>query len=157
MGKERRRALEVGLVLGLALAAAGVAGVVARAQTTVPTVTVSLKEYKIAPAHKLTAGKVTLVVANRGKLTHALAIAGPGVNAKTAMLAPGKTANLTVTLKDGSYSLWCPVPGHAAAGMKLTAKVGAATAAGGGTAATGAGTAGGTSNTTTSSAGGEWG
>jgi hypothetical protein len=148
----------VGLVLALALAAAGVAGVVASAQTKVPTLTVSLKEYKIAPAHKLAAGKVTLLVANRGKLTHALAIAGPGVNAKTAMLAPGKTAKLTVTLKDGSYSLWCPVPGHAAAGMKLTAKIGAATT-GGGTAATGGGTTGGATggDTSTSSAGGEWG
>jgi hypothetical protein len=42
---------------------------------------------------------------------------------------------LIVTLKKGAYSLWCPVPGHAAQGMKatLTAPGGAA---GGGTGTT---------------------
>jgi uncharacterized cupredoxin-like copper-binding protein len=79
------------------------------------------------------------------------------------MLAPGKTAKLTVSLKDGSYSLWCPVGNHAALGMKLTAKIGAVAAAGGGTtgATTGGGATGATGGDTGtgdgSTAGGEWG
>ena len=37
-----------------------------------------------------------------------------------AVIQPGKSAVLLVTLKHGAYSLWCPVPGHAARGMKAT-------------------------------------
>ena len=158
MRKERKRAIAAGAVLATALAGAGVVGVVADAQVKVPTVAVTLKEYKITPAAKLKAGAVTLVVANKGTIPHALAIAGPGLRKKTAMLAPGKTAKLTVTLKDGAYSLWCPVGNHAALGMKLTAKIGSVAAAGGGTtgATTGGGTTGGTGGDG-STAGGEWG
>ena len=29
-------------------------------------------------------------------------------------------ATLTVTLESGTYSIWCPVPGHAAQGMKTS-------------------------------------
>ena len=100
-------------------------------------------------------------MANRGKIPHALAIAGPGLSKKTALVAPGKTVKLTVTLKDGSYSLWCPVANHAALGMRMTAKIGTVAAAGGGTtgATTGGGATGGTGATggDGSTAGGEWG
>jgi hypothetical protein len=163
MRTERKRAIAAGAVLATALAGAGAVGVVADAQVKVPTVTVTLKEYKIASAAKLKAGKVTLAVVNKGKIPHALEIAGPGLRKKTAMLAPGKTAKLTVSLKDGSYSLWCPVANHAALGMKLTAKIGSVAAAGGGTTAptTGGGATGGTGATggagDGSTAGGEWG
>jgi hypothetical protein len=47
------------------------------------------------------------------------------------VLASGKSARLTVTLKDGAYELLCPVGNHASLGMKLTASTG--TAATGGT------------------------
>ena len=56
-------------------------------------------------------------------------IAGTGVKTRTAVLAPGKSARLTVTLKNGSYSIWCPVGNHAALGMKLALKVGGGAAA----------------------------
>jgi uncharacterized membrane protein YgcG len=50
------------------------------------------------------------VVVNKGKLTHGLAIMGTGLSPKrTATLAAGKTARLTVTLKAGSYHIWDPV------------------------------------------------
>lgn len=155
MRNERKRYAAVAAVFAIALGGAAIGGVVARAQVAVPTVNVTLKEFKVTPAVKLRAGKVTMVVLNKGKIPHALKVAGPGVNAKTAMLAPGKSAKLTVTLKDGSYSLWCPVGNHASLGMKLTAKIGAV-AAGGGTGATGS--TGGTGGTDPgSTAGGEWG
>jgi hypothetical protein len=158
VGQDRRRAAAAGAVLAATLAGAGAAGVVARAQVKVPTVAVTLREYRITAAKKLKAGKVTLAVANRGKVPHALSIAGPGVRRKTAILAPGKTAKLTVTLKDGSYSLWCPVRNHAALGMKLTATIGAAPATGGGTTGGTTGATGGDGTTDTgSTAGTEWG
>jgi hypothetical protein len=152
MRNERKRATAAAVAFAVALGGAAVGGVVAHAQVAVPTVTVTLKEFKVTPAVRLRAGKVTLVVVNKGTMPHALQVAGPGVAAKTAMLASGKSARLTVTLKDGTYQLWCPVGNHASLGMKLTAKLGSVAAG-----ATGAGTTGSTSGTPGSTAGAEWG
>jgi uncharacterized cupredoxin-like copper-binding protein len=86
---------------------------------------VSETEFKIAlAAPKVAPGKVTFTVRNAGKIQHDLVVSGPGVMgaAKTPLLNPGQTATLTVTLAAGSYTLYCSVPGHRAAGMvtKLT-------------------------------------
>ncbi len=82
-------------------------------------------EFKIAlPAAKVPAGKVTFAVQNAGKIQHDLVVSGPGVTgaAKTPLINAGQSAKLTVTLAAGSYTLYCSVPGHRAAGMvaKLT-------------------------------------
>jgi uncharacterized cupredoxin-like copper-binding protein len=64
-------------------------------------------------AHK---GKVTLVMANpsRSSLAHGIAIGGH----KGKVVGPGGTSRVTVRLKPGRYTYYCPVPGHRAAGMK---------------------------------------
>jgi plastocyanin len=145
----RTRPLLVAGVLATALLGAGLAGVVAHAGAAAAKVVVTEREFHItlAPA-KVKAGPTTFVVKNTGKLPHALAIAGPGVASKrTAMISPGKSAQLTVTLRGGSYSVWCPVPSHAAQGMKAKLAVtGTAPAAtsGGGSTGTGGGDDGGT-------------
>jgi uncharacterized cupredoxin-like copper-binding protein len=63
-------------------------------------------------------------VKNAGKIQHDLAVSGPGVTGtpKTPLLDAGASGKLTVTLAAGSYTLYCTVPGHRAAGMvaKLT-------------------------------------
>jgi uncharacterized cupredoxin-like copper-binding protein len=77
-------------------------------------------EYKFTlSAKSVKAGKVTFKVTNRGKIPHDFSIAGK----TTALLKPGKSASLTVTLKKGSSAYKCTVPGHAQAGMKGTLKV----------------------------------
>jgi uncharacterized cupredoxin-like copper-binding protein len=129
MRKEPRRVAAVAAVFALALGGAAIGGVVARAQVAAPSVTVTLKEFTIAPSAKLRTGKVTLRVVNRGRFPHALAIAGPGAKARTRTLAAGKSATLTVTLRNGTYTLWCPVANHAALGMKLTEQVGSSASA----------------------------
>ena len=128
-----------------ALLGAAVAGVVAHAGATVKTINVSEKEFKITlTPKKASAGSVRFVVHNTGLYPHALAIAGPGVASKrTALIKPGKTARLTVTLEAGAYTLWCPVPGHAAKGMKTTLRVAGASGGGGAPATTTTGTTGG--------------
>jgi uncharacterized cupredoxin-like copper-binding protein len=107
-------------VLAVALLGAAAAGVVAHASASSKTIAVTEKEYKITlTPKKATPGSVVFAVKNVGHYTHALAISGPGVaTKKTALIKPGKTATLKVTLKAGTYTLWCPVPGHAAKGMK---------------------------------------
>lgn len=68
------------------------------------------------------AGKVTLVLSNphTSGVPHAIAIAGPGVKQVGQVAKPGGTSTVTVALKPGTYTYFCPVPGHAAAGMKGT-------------------------------------
>jgi uncharacterized cupredoxin-like copper-binding protein len=100
------------------------AGTPAPAAHTVP---VSETEFKITlPAGKLAPGKVTFAVTNAGKIQHDLVVSGPGVTgaAKTSLLNAGQTAKLTVTLAAGSYTLYCSVPGHRAAGMSAKLTVG---------------------------------
>ena len=89
------------------------------------TVAVSESEFKIAlPAASEPAGKVAFVVHNVGKIPHDFAIQGGHVTGptKTALIQPGGSATLTVSLASGSYTVYCTVPGHRAAGMvaKLT-------------------------------------
>jgi plastocyanin len=142
------RPLIVAAALAAAVAGAAFAGVVAHKTATVKTVGVTEKEFHISlSTRKGAAGPVKFVVKNTGKLAHALAISGPGLKTtKTVLIKPGKSATLAVTLKSGTYALWCPVPGHAAQGMKTSVTVPGA-AGGGGT----------TAPDTTTSGGAAWG
>jgi uncharacterized cupredoxin-like copper-binding protein len=86
------------------------------------TVAVTETDFKIAvPSTALKAGKITFDVKNDGKIQHDLAI--KGMSQKTPLIDPGGTAKLAVTLKAGKYELYCSVPGHEAAGMKLDVTV----------------------------------
>jgi uncharacterized cupredoxin-like copper-binding protein len=79
-------------------------------------------EFKIAlSSTTLKAGEITFAVKNDGKIPHDLAIKGTGD--KTKEIPAGGTAELPVTLKPGKYELYCSVPGHEAAGMKLSVTV----------------------------------
>jgi uncharacterized cupredoxin-like copper-binding protein len=79
-------------------------------------------EFKIAlPSTQLKAGKITFQVKNEGKIDHDLAVKETGD--KTKLIPPGGSADLTVTLQPGKYLLYCTVPGHEAAGMKIEVTV----------------------------------
>ena len=51
-------------------------------------------------------------------LPHAIGVKGHGLNRKGKTVNKGGTSRVTVTLKKGTYTFYCPVDGHAAAGMK---------------------------------------
>ncbi|MER6422967.1 plastocyanin/azurin family copper-binding protein [Streptomyces sp. NPDC001137] len=89
-------------------------------------VTVTETEYGLKLSRSsFTPGTYTFVADNKGKITHALSIDGPGVeDAKTKNIQGGQEANVTVTLKKGSYDLYCPVPGHKQLGMNTHIQVG---------------------------------
>jgi uncharacterized cupredoxin-like copper-binding protein len=61
-------------------------------------------------------GKITLRMSNPSGLQHAIAINGH--SGRT--VGKGGTSVVTLTLKKGRYTFFCPVPGHRAAGMKGT-------------------------------------
>ena len=70
------------------------------------------------------AGKVEITLTNASPLQHDVAIKGNGVNAgPTEQISGGGTADLTATLKPGTYEFYCTVPGHEQAGMKGTLTV----------------------------------
>ena len=138
------RAWVLAAVFGLAVVGAAAAGIVTHSNASATTIKVSEREYHITlSTTKPAAGKTRFVIKNTGTLSHALEIKGPGVSKRTPLIKPGTSATLTVTLKPGSYSVWCPVPGHAALGMEAGLKV--------------KGSTGGSSSTSTSSGGGGWG
>jgi len=70
---------------------------------------------------KLTAkaGRVTLIMTNPSGsgVPHGVSLKGNGVDVDGAPTTPGGTSTVTATLQPGTYQYYCPVPGHAAAGM----------------------------------------
>lgn len=75
-------------------------------------------KFKISPV-QLKAGTDTFTVINRGQATHDFTIG----KYRTKLLNPGQRQTIKVTLKKGTYTIKCTVPGHAALGMKYTVKV----------------------------------
>jgi uncharacterized cupredoxin-like copper-binding protein len=71
------------------------------------------------------AGKVTLTLTNPdgNSAPHAIAIEGQGVDEDGQTASPGSTSTLSVSLKPGKYTFYCPVGGHRAAGMEGTLTV----------------------------------
>jgi plastocyanin len=82
-------------------------------------------ELKFIPvAAQAPPGKVVVKSVNKASIGHNIAVDGNGVNQAGPVVTGGKTSEITVTLKPGTYQFLCTVPGHAAAGMKgvLTVK-----------------------------------
>ncbi len=69
-----------------------------------------------------TAGTVTVVMNNplTSGVSHGIAVEGNGVDQDGPTVQPGGKLTDTLTLKPGTYSFYCPVPGHKQAGMKGT-------------------------------------
>jgi uncharacterized cupredoxin-like copper-binding protein len=114
-------------------------------------VTATETEYEIVLSQKsLAPGTYTFVAMNKGHIAHSLEINGPGVSDKriAGTIPPGSSKDLTVTLKKGSYQVFCPVAGHRKLGMITQLTVGAHSMSTTGSANT---------STTTSGSGSSWG
>lgn len=70
-------------------------------------------------------GKYTFRAVNEGQIQHALAVEGPGLDESTDTFNQGQSADLTVTLSDGTYVVYCPVSNHRQQGMETEITVGA--------------------------------
>jgi plastocyanin len=67
-------------------------------------------------------GPVSIDMPNQSPIQHNIAITGP-VSAKGPVVGKGGDSAFQATLKPGTYTFLCDVPGHAAAGMKGTLTV----------------------------------
>jgi plastocyanin len=75
---------------------------------------------------KANAGTVTITMDNPSadSQPHAVSVEGPGgVDASGKIAQPGSTSGVTLKLKPGKYTFFCPVGSHRAAGMEGTLTV----------------------------------
>jgi uncharacterized protein (DUF2141 family) len=85
-----------------------------------------LSEWKVELSQgTITSGSVTFTVTNAGSIPHAFEVEGEGVERETAVIQPGSTATLTLTLKPGTYDVYCPVgqDSHKHLGMETHLRV----------------------------------
>jgi plastocyanin len=68
------------------------------------------------------AGTVTINFDNPSSTPHGVGVQGNGVDKVSQTVTSSKTS-VTVDLKPGTYTFFCPVPGHEQAGMKGTLTV----------------------------------
>jgi uncharacterized cupredoxin-like copper-binding protein len=111
----KKRLVGVAAVLAVGLAAVSIAF----AGST--TLKISADKTKLAYTKKTLKapkGKVTIVMTNPSFLQHDIAIKLNGKVHKSKLVGQGGTTKLTLTLKPGTYTFYCTVPGHEAAGMK---------------------------------------
>ena len=86
-------------------------------------VQVTLAEFSISPATINVPLHGTLLIANNGSAVHNFNIQGTSV--KTSDISPGNSATLKLdSVKAGSYTVYCAIPGHQQAGMQATLVVG---------------------------------
>src|SRR2546426_5419865 len=73
-------------------------------------VSAKLSEWKVElSASTVPAGTVSFAVTNAGSIPHAFEIEGHGIEKETGQIQPGSTATPTLTLKLGTYEVYCPV------------------------------------------------
>ena len=71
---------------------------------------VRLSEWRVELASaSVPAGAVTFNVTNAGTIPHGFEVEGRGIEKQTALIQPGQSATLTVTLRAGRYEVYCPV------------------------------------------------
>ena len=69
------------------------------------------------------AGSVTITMDNPSAIPHGVAVEGNGVSKVGQTVNQGGKSTVTVDLKPGKYTFYCPVPGHRQAGMQGTLTV----------------------------------
>src|SRR5437879_5486985 len=89
-------------------------------------VSVKLSEWNVALSQaSIAAGPVTFVITNAGSIPHGFEVEGQGIEKEIETIQPGASDTLTLTLKAGSYEVYCPVgsDSHKKLGMDAHLKV----------------------------------
>jgi uncharacterized cupredoxin-like copper-binding protein len=69
------------------------------------------------------AGSVTITMDNPSSVPHGVGVTGNGIDKDGSVVNKGGKSTITVSLKKGKYTFYCPVPGHRQAGMQGTLTV----------------------------------
>lgn len=77
----------------------------------------------MASAATGTPGALTITSVNKAAVPHNIALEGSGVNAIGPIVQNGGVSKISVTVKAGTYTFYCSVPGHRQAGMQGTLTV----------------------------------
>jgi plastocyanin len=86
------------------------------------TINATEKDFAIALDNSsVPAGAVTFKIKNSGPSPHDIGI--KELNKASDIVDPGKSGELTVDLKAGTYTVICTIPGHEQLGMKMTLTV----------------------------------
>ncbi len=94
-----------------------------------PELTVRLTEWKVElSAPSIAPGTTRILVTNDGSIPHGVEIEGRGVERRIALIQPGVTDTLTLSLKAGRYEIYCPIGdgSHKKLGMEVDLAVGTA-------------------------------
>ena len=96
-------------------------------------VNVRLSEWKVELSQQTIAtGAVRFAVTNAGSIPHGFEVEGQGIEKEIETIQPGATDTLTLTLKPGTYEVYCPVgeDSHKKLGMETHLKVAGVTGSG---------------------------
>ena len=74
----------------------------------------------LASSANAPAGSLTINMLNKSSVPHDIAVKGGGVSKIGAVVTNGGTSTISLNLKPGTYTFYCSVDGHEAAGMKGT-------------------------------------
>lgn len=110
----RKLVLLAVLALGGALLVAGVTSAATSLSVSASKTQIKFNKKTLRTKH----GKVTLVMANPSSIKHAIAIEGHGIDKDGKTVGKGKSSRVTVTLKKGTYTFYCPVGDHESEGMR---------------------------------------
>jgi uncharacterized cupredoxin-like copper-binding protein len=122
----RPRRLAALFVLALGLAACGGDGGSADGEAAASSSSIEVEAgdlYFEPDALAASAGEITVTLDNVGAIEHDFVVEEPGDVDVVGMVAPGESATGTIELEPGTYTVYCSVPGHRAAGMEATLDV----------------------------------
>jgi plastocyanin len=110
----RRLAVLAVLTAAIALVVAGVTSASTSLKLSASKTALKFNKKTLRASH----GKVTIVMSNPSSTKHAIAVEGHHIDKDGKTVGKGGTSRVTVTLKKGTYTFYCPVDGHEDAGMK---------------------------------------
>jgi uncharacterized cupredoxin-like copper-binding protein len=90
------------------------------------TIRLVAEEFRFTPKDvSIATGDVAFAVTNQGEIEHNIVVDDPGGRrvVQIAIIEPGETRSITVSLPAGTYVIYCALPGHREAGMVATLRV----------------------------------
>ncbi len=119
-----RRTFLAGLVLTLVCASLAAAQVIVVPKIKGKLVDIVIRDGSIQMPAVVKEGWVTFRITNAGRDNHSLnAMGRKKVHALAIAIPPGRAVFLPIKLKEGVYTVWCPMEGHADTGESVALTV----------------------------------